>query len=224
MNAWIVLGSAADVPKYYARAKQDYPDAPTIATNHALKMVVPEYYFLNDMWACELFAEQARELQQSHGMKIVTPKRQASALQNRGLHTADFLLECARGKGYAPGGYTDCQFSGLFCLQFALMQGAEAIAAVGHGGYPPNGEESPYWYDPPATTRYRMHATYTHEIIGPFWNAAIEQNPGVAFRFYGGLYWKIKGTPRNVTHTRYDEDQSCERLAANEVGNGCRTA
>jgi hypothetical protein len=121
-NTWLVIGSGPNAETALTRARRDWPDATTIATNSAALLLRPDYYFISDQTACVRWAVVATAYQQL-GTKLVTLARQTDALKNRGLEAFDIFVD-------GP----DFCYSGIFCVLWAARQ-AERVCLVGHDGY-----------------------------------------------------------------------------------------
>jgi hypothetical protein len=181
-------------------AQADYSDATTITTNYGIHLLTPDFYFLTDFRACHKFSELSKEVQKSHGTKVVTLKRKPSAMEARKIDHADIVLELVRHCGYDLNAYSDCQLSGLFCLQFAIRNGADTIAAVGHEGYETSKNKGkPYWYETPEEASVFAHQRLTTNVIGPFWRDIVEAHPDVTFHLYGNPKFEISGDNIRIT-------------------------
>lgn len=220
-DTWITIGSGPDVLFYLPIALHEYPNAKIITTNYGICLIVPDYYFLSDFMACLRFSEISKRYQSKYGMKVITLKRKERALKDRLLTDADIFLEMERVEGYVKGVINDLKLSGLFCTQFALVNGAKRIVAIGHGGYPLE-EKNPYWYGWQKGVEYGFRHHKTRDIIEPFWKSAVVANPEVIFQFYGEMNYRIDGP--NVERVVYDENQNDQRLEANAQGPDLRTA
>ena len=212
---WLCLGSSPSAPTMLPRALAAYPDCTRITTNRGIQLTIPHYYFLSDHFACKQFAEQAMELRHTHGMQVITlGRRYEDAIKRRGLSDVDFLINQSRPTrpcDFARHVYTDCMFSGLYCVQFALNNGATTIVSVGHEGYPSAIGEECYWDhgDPPLAKRQAL--AYTKNWIGPWWRNAVAGCPEVTFHFFGRLEYEVDGP--NVRKTT-DVDCAVPALAA----------
>lgn len=202
-DTWIVLGSSISAPAMLGSAFTDYPDATFITTNAGIRLggTRPDYYFLSDLGACKQYGEEAKRLQ-AEGMKIVTLKRNQSALKSRGLDHADILLalnHTGRPLDFARGEINDCMFSGLFCTQFAIESGAKLIAAVGHEGYPLGEHDKSYWRADATDMKWTKRVCHTKKYIAPWWNKVVAMCDDIIFHFYGDLNYEIAGP--NVRRT-----------------------
>ena len=188
-------------------AMADYPGATRITTNSGILLmhppdVAPHYYFLSDHGACATFAGRAMDLRHTHGTQIITLGRCDSAILSRGLTEVDYLVNPTRPTrpcDFTRGIYTDCMFSGLYCVQFALNQKAKTIVAVGHEGYPLR-EDDPCYWDPDDTSLPKKQSlAYTTNWIGPWWRAAVAACPDVTFHFYGHMNYEVSGPNVRIT-------------------------
>lgn len=207
-DAWICLGSSPNAPATLAAARKDYPHAVTITTNSGIRLLTPDYYFLSDSLARRLFGNEAREL--SRQKKTVFIARKAK-------ERPDVLIQNERTdvspQTFIRGQYTQNNLSGLYCVQFALMNGAQTIVAVGHEGYGSAETDRQYWDVRDHTSQNLQH--YTRDFIAPWWRACVAACPDVTFHFYGNLRYDIAGP--NVTRTPYHACAISALLAANET-------
>ena len=214
-DTWLCLGGSPSAPAMLPKALAAYPDCTRITTNSGLKLTIPHYYFLSDHLACKMHAERAMELRHTHGMQVITlGRRYQSAIIKRGLTAVDYIINPGRPTrpcDFARHEYTDCMFSGLYCVQFALNNGAKTIVAVGHEGYPSELGTVCYWdtEEPPMAKRQAL--AYTKNWIGPWWRNAVAGCPEVTFHFYGPLQYAVDGP--NVRKTT-DADCAVSTLAA----------
>jgi len=211
MNTWLVLGSSTNAKRMLPVAQADCPDATTISTNDAIALMTPDYFFLDDTIACRQYAEEARRLQDTTDLQLITVQRTQSAMENRGVWTAQHQLRPIRQGGqsrFIRGAIYTCFYSGLYCVQFALLRGAERLLLVGHEGYPT--DDGPvYFTDTCARPRARA---WTEPHLGPWWQSCIDACPDVEFRFYGELQMQLTGD--NVTRIPCHDRQA--RQASND--------
>ena len=200
-NQWIVLGSSINAPAMLEAARVDYPDATTMTTNAGIDLIRPDYYFLSDQIACKRYGKLAIQ-QQAQGTKLVTLKRLVTAMKRRGLDGADIFLEllhAGQPLDFTRGVINDCMFSGLFCAQFAIENGAKLIALPGHEGYPPGQDDSSYWDPSRNRLTESQRKTHTQKWIAPWWQKVVELCDDITFHFYGDLNYEITGA--NVRKT-----------------------
>jgi hypothetical protein len=207
-DTWVCLGSSPSAPAMLKVALADYPDAVTITTNSGIRLLTPDYYFLSDSLARRMFGGDARAL--SRAKRTVFIARKARELP-------DILINNERTdvspQTFIRGQYTQNNLSGLYCVQFALMNGAKTIVAVGHEGYSSRRGDPQYWDRTDGTSPNLLH--YTEDFIAPWWRACVAACPDVAFHFYGNLRYDIAGP--NVTRTPYHASAIPALLAANEA-------
>ena len=205
-------------------AQGDYPDATRITTNAGILLMlppdnVPHYYFLSDHIACKLWAAHAMELRHTHGMQVITLGRTyQSAIERRGLAAADFFIDQKRPSrpcDFERNVYTDCMFSGLYCVQFALNNGAKTLVVVGHEGYPSVENGKCYWNRDETAVSWRKCLAYTKNWIGPWWRNAVAACPDVLFHFYGPIQYEVSGP--NVKKTDHAPSAISALVAANEI-------
>lgn len=205
-DTWICLGSSPSAPEMLPVALAGYPGACRITTNSGLLLMTPpdlapHYYFLSDHVACKMFAERAMELRHTHGTQIITLGRCDDAILRRGLTEVDYLINPTRPSrpcDFLPGVYSDCMFSGIYCAQFCLNNGAKTIAIVGNEGYPFHVEDKCYWNSEEPLTK-RQAVAYTTNWIGPWWRAAVAHRKDVTFHFYGRLNYEVSGPNVRIT-------------------------
>jgi len=183
MVEWIVLGSSASAPQFLRAIRaQDASSPRTITTNVGLWLLwpdVPDVYFLTDHVACRQYRELAYEAQ-ARGTRLVTMRRDRSALQKRGVERFDEFLEFDHGGSQTRlrrGSYGHVIFSGMYCLQYALHSGASRVYLVGMEGYPRQDS--------------RHHHSKQH--LGPLINSAAEEWPEVEFVFCGEPQFELRG-------------------------------
>lgn len=218
---WICLGSSPSAPAMLPVAYADCPDAIRITTNSGILLMLPpdlapHYYFLSDHLACKMFAERAMDLRHTHGTKVITLGRCDDAIRRRGLSAVDYLIDQRRPsspRDFIRGAYTDCMFSGLYCAQFALNNGAKTLVIVGHEGYPSEVGELCYWDSNEMRAAKKQGLEYTKNWIGPWWQNAVAACPDVTFHFYGRLNYEVSGP--NVKKTDHASAIPA-LLAANE--------
>lgn len=68
-KAWICLGGGPTAPAMLKLAQRDYPTAPVVTCNSGIKLVHPDWYFMQDKAAIRMFCTPALEKQKA-GMKI----------------------------------------------------------------------------------------------------------------------------------------------------------
>jgi len=202
MNTWLVLGSSTNAKRMLPIAQADGPGATTISTNDAIALLTPRYYFLSDTISCREYAEEARRLQNTTDMQLITLRMPVSTLELRGVHTAQVLLEPRRQGGahrFTRGQISQCFFSGLYCVQFALARGAERLLLVGHEGYPQN-DTPAYFFE---RSNQPRNISWSEKHLAPWWQSCVDACPDVDFHFYGDLQMEITGA--NVTRIPCDE-------------------
>lgn len=89
---------------------------------------------------------------------------------------------------YVRGAYLNPAYSGLLATQFALNNGAEAVAWVGMEGYR-DGMVSHIDGRPCSI----MDPVATHYIIRPYMQSCIDQCPQIPFTFYGRPRFRLRG-------------------------------
>lgn len=194
-KSWIVCGAGPDVRQMLALARARHPHAVTITTNSGIRLWAepdrPDYYFLTDMHGCQIYHDEARAIQ-SRGSRLITLRRDKSALKQRRVdHFDEFVPMVGGYEQFTRKGLT-ARLSGLLCMQYALMRGARELHLVGLNGYTGRPGGDYYEQDAPITAhrRLRMH---TDETIQPFTQAAVDACQDVDFVFYGRLNYSVGG-------------------------------
>jgi hypothetical protein len=106
-----------------------------ITTNAGINLCKPDWYYLNDLVACERHAQAGRE----SGAVCMTARRGVSGLITRGI--VDFAqLGCEEMPvfKFTQGSYTYHPLSGVMCVQMAVNFGASLVRLVGFDGYTEN--------------------------------------------------------------------------------------
>jgi len=200
---WIVVGASQSAPQGLAMAQAHRPNATTITTNGGLRLFSPgnlDYYLLIDMVACDRYSNDSKAYQ-ADGTTLVTLDRLPSALAHRGLSHFDELLSVDRHqRGYVPDIYTDCGFSGLFCTQFALNNGATRLSWVGMEGFrsTPRQQVDDHFHGQLGPAK-GVHQT--ERVLGPFLQSVVDQRPDVEFRFYGTPLFSLAGPNLTIIAT-----------------------
>jgi CMP-N,N'-diacetyllegionaminic acid synthase len=194
-QAWIVCGAGPDVRQMLALARAKYPHAVTITTNSGIRLFKepdrPDYYFLTDMHGCRIYHDEAKAIQ-ARGSRLVTLRRDKSALKQRRLDHFDEFIPMAGGPGQFTRKGLSAQLSGLLCMQYALMRGARELHLVGMNGYTGRPGGDYYEQDAPVMSHRKLRS-HTENVIGPFTQAAVEACPDVDFVFYGRLNYRVGG-------------------------------
>jgi len=192
---WIVIGSSSSAPEWLPVVRARYPSATVITTNASGLLFDPpdrpDYYFLSDHVACDLYGQLAQDLS-ARGTRTITRKRALSAMKTRGVEWFDEFIQDDRevaGAVFQPGQYSGPGLSGLFCMQYALNHHACGVHLIGFEGY---GDRAHYW-DRPAELAHNKSTAYTEQYIRPFVQSAADTCPDVTFHFYGDLNYRISG-------------------------------
>jgi len=150
---WLVVGSSPNAPAALKLALALHPNASTITTNAGFQLFTeqpPAVYFLADYVACKLWAQTAADLQ-ARGTRFVVPAREPLALVDRGITHADEYIDVNRtldAGRHHPGQYAGHALSGLYCLDYAVNNGATAVTLAGFDGYGSNLEtQVPDYFD-----------------------------------------------------------------------------
>jgi hypothetical protein len=152
---------------------------------------------MTDRGTCKTYAEEIKQFP-ANGVKLITFRRAATAIKKRGLENADILLDvlfCGDPLVFQRGVINDCMFSGLYCVQFAIEQGAQRLLLPGFEGYKPNCLY-PHWDDVPYAEQ-AGEIRYNEGFFRPWWKLVANACPDVEFIFYGDMNYQVEGS--NVT-------------------------
>lgn len=191
---WIVVGSSQTGREWTERLLQKWPDAVTIASNRSVEWFAEsgwplDFAFVFDSVACEKYRNVAYKMQ-SEGTQLVTLNRSRDVLARRGVERFDEFLPAGQYRGnagwYEKGKWNDMALSGLWCLQYALNNGAETVHLAGHEGY--RGKPSDYDHGQPHPRANDL----TFGVIEPAMNAICRACEDVQFVFYGDLAYEVR--------------------------------
>jgi hypothetical protein len=192
-RTWLIVGGAPGITGALIAAAMAENPTVIIATNlgGCYGGPRPTYYLLADPVASRRFRAVA-EVMRDSGTRLVTLYRDPRSLAEARVEDFDIFLRTARlpWARYIPGCYVHVGFSGLYCLQFALNNGAQRVVLLGCPGYTAAddvGHGVVHGLDSSAATR---------EIIGPFTQSAIAECGEVEFVIVGKPNYPVKG--RNV--------------------------
>jgi hypothetical protein len=184
----IVLGSSPLGRAAYAVARRDYPDAPVITCNRGLQIEPnPDFYFLSDMVACELWAEDARQASKRGKTQRVTLRRDPQAMKTRSV--GDFEIVIREGHPYEP-----FQLSGWQCVEFAVrVVQARTVVLVGMDGYAHGCKTQDYFagaYHHAPNDGLQKDLTRT--VVEPLANRVVAKYPEVRFECRGEPCYSVK--------------------------------
>lgn len=130
MNPCIVLGSSPLARQAYAKARRQWPLARVVTCNRGLEIERdPDFYFLSDCKACQLWSRAGKEAAKRGKTQCVTLRRDAAAMKMRTVDDFDVVIR--EGHPYEP-----FQLSGAWCLEFAIrLPGASVVIMCGMDGY-----------------------------------------------------------------------------------------
>lgn len=219
-GVWAVIGSSLSRPQFFLRAVR-YADH-SITTNDGIneflgsmyRNLYPDYYLLNDQVACQLYGRYAQTARQCGGTQILSPDRQITAMVHEGVRPDDVLpVRWDLGEGrYRPGDYTAVRASGLYCLQFAVHQGASTVLLLGHEGYASKPGQI-LADNCGGVLGHDKQGDRTLSHMAPFLHSVIESCPHVRFVFCGKPHLMLAPDPDeiarrwpNVTVCRTTED------------------
>ncbi len=192
---WIVIGSSPSATEMLPVARERWPDATTITTNAGLYLFgkgdLPTYYLVWDHAAAERYKAAAIEAQRA-GAVLITADRLWHDTP-RCPHTEHYdirltLPDNETALRYVRGAYLNPAYSGLLATQFALNNGAEAVAWVGMEGYRDGMVD--HLDGRPCSL---MDPVATHYIISPYMQSCIDQCPQIPFTFYGRPRFRLGG-------------------------------
>ena len=173
---WLVLGSSPDAPAHLKRVGK--VDA-SITTNRGGLLIQPTHYFLSDHVACEMFHELSGELQ-AKGAKLVTLDRLPTAIRKRGIeHFDEFVVNTFP--------YEPITLSGLWCLEYAIRNGASEVVMAGMQGY--SGAESYFNGAVMPEGRKSKSTEYVRELT----QVLVDKYPVIQFSCFGPINYEIRG-------------------------------
>lgn len=183
----IVIGSSPSVRQGYPLARDRWPDALTVTCNRGLQIEPnPDFYFLSDMLACQLWAEDARQASKRGKTQRVTLRRDPQAMKTRSV--GDFEVVIREGHPYEP-----FQLSGWWCVEFAVrMLHARTVVLVGMDGYEPNCQNQDYFagaYHHAPNDGLQKDLTRT--VVEPLGRRVVTKYPQVSFVILGAPWYTI---------------------------------
>lgn len=181
MLTWIVLGSSHLACEAYATARRICYDAQVVTCNRGLELEPdPDFYFLSDQVACQLWAPAGKLASKRGRTKTVTLRRDAQAMKMRMVD--DFDLVVREGHPYEP-----FQMSGLWCVEFAIrFGGATRVLICGCDGYRAGIGVDDYF---PGASRIAdvegLGKNLTAKVVDPLTNRIVAKYPHVSFYCIG---------------------------------------
>jgi hypothetical protein len=226
-NNWLVVGGAPEAELYFdaAQAWAIKRRAAQIATNVAWQLYAttiptapPDYYWISDGKACELFARAARWMHH-HGTPIVTMKRALAGLQLRGLDSLKpICLPLPERDDTAPiyrrDQWAHPRLSGLICLQIAANHRAAhiggTIVLVGMTGYKssPKSIVADTFDGRMGKAAGQQH---TREWIGPYTQSVIDAHRDITFIIAGSPKYPVRGHNVVIAPTPADLHEFLQR-------------
>jgi hypothetical protein len=183
----IVLGSSRLAREAYATARRMAPEARVITCNRGLEIEAhPDFYFLSDCTACQLFSRAGKQASKTGKTLCVTLRRDAQAMKMRTVD--DFDLVVREGHPFEP-----FQLSGIWCQEFAIrVVGAQRLILAGCDGYQPTVGLGDYF---PGSTRIAesegLGKDLTRTVIDPLMNRIVAKYPHVSFCLVGQPCYEI---------------------------------
>ncbi len=186
-STWIVIGSSPTVLQTYPRARSRWGDAGTITCNRGLQVEPdPDFYFLSDQLACQLWAAKGKEASKRGKTKRVTLRRDPQAMKMRSVD--DFEIVIREGHPFEP-----FQMSGLWCVEFAIrILGADQVVMCGLDGYRPGCEKQDYFAGAdhyPPNDGLQQHLTAKN--VEPLTNRIVAKYPDVTFLCLGAPWYEV---------------------------------
>jgi hypothetical protein len=178
---WIVLGSSPLARTAYQQAKARNDGVAVITANRGLQIEHdPDFYFLSDSKACELWAEDGRQATKRGRTKTVTLRRDPHAMRERKV--ADFTLLVKEGPPFEP-----FQLSGLWCVEFAVQVGhASQVILCGMDGYDRSKGVGDYFAGSTRIPEFEgAGKDLTDSVVEPLTNRIVSKYPGVNFQCWG---------------------------------------
>jgi hypothetical protein len=187
-------------------------EAITISTNRGIELFNAgiesfagrrlDYYLLFDDAACRAYVKRAYE-KQADGTKLITHTHQERQVKEFGLGGFDITLPMATPTPplFVRGKYTvQLGISGMYCLAFAVNNGAKRVVMMGMEGYE------------------NHQAGKVTLIIRPVTQAIIDACPDVQFEFCGRPRYVIGGKNLRIYHNPQDyrathEDQNAQAVS-----------
>jgi len=123
---------------------------------------------------------------------MVTLKRKQDAMRNRGVDHYDAFIETVRHRKateFVSGEYSPMNYTGLYCLQFAVNNGAERVLATGLDGYKQHAENYADRDKPQIGGNCQKRTRYIEQCT----QAIVTACPDVEFVFYGPLRYELTG-------------------------------
>lgn len=206
MNSrWVIVGASPSAPVHFDAAVGRWLHPTTITTNggiHLFNGEAPTFYWLHDKRAVPAYLDKATAIQ-SRGTQLVTiAEIGGQTAEQRGMGHFDVMVEGTMQGGALVDGkaqffrdaYTNLGYSGLYCCQFAVNNGAKHIALVGMEGYRSTPEEqvAENFHDP-NTPGPRIAWLNSQQLIGPVTQDMISQCPDIEFVFYGEPSFPLEG-------------------------------
>ncbi|REK40892.1 MAG: hypothetical protein DWQ20_00760 [Actinobacteria bacterium] len=185
MATWIVLGASPQAPEAYLRAKETPHDAVITTNGGILLEPAPTYYALLDPHACRMYADHALRAREAGATLVTKHFNPPEAANDAGVGHFDLFV-----KPRFP-----LTLSGLFCVEFACLNGADTVLMCGLDGYfTPDGQDNCYFAGVPGRKHDRGH---TRNVL-PYRTADIFREwPGVQFVSMGAPLWRPHGEHAN---------------------------
>jgi len=191
---WIVLGCSPSAPRYFRQVQAEHPGATVITCNAGWRIATPDVYFVYDRVACAQYRDQCIRMH-SLGVHLVTLARHPQALRERQIEWFDEYLHLEpvtpEKTVFTKGNYPQCNLSGLFCLCYAINNGASHVHVVGMEGYTHHQNNGVAYFD--GRRGNGSGKLITERLIEPITQSIVD-NAGVLFSFYGNLAYSVTGT------------------------------
>lgn len=187
MTTAILIGSSPTVRLTYPAARACWPAATTITCNRGLQVEPdPDFYFLSDQLACQLWSANAKAAAKRGKTKRITLRREPQAMKMRTVD--DFEIVIREGHPFEP-----FQTSGLWCVEFAIrILGADQVVMCGYDGYRPDCPGQDYFagadhYAP----NDGLQKNLTRKVVEPLTNRIVAKYPAVTFVCLGAPWYQV---------------------------------
>jgi len=186
LDTWLVCGTSPSAARLFVPVMELYPHAVTIVANGAITLfsamhVDPDFAWISDGWTAALFGFHIRSAKRRGKTVIVAPERVVESL-------SDHDIKVALSVDVVPS--SGC--SGTQITQIAIDNDAKRIALVGMDGY--ESTSSHVMIDTFDGRRGPNAGQLLNADRARHLQAMIDQNPDVAFEFYGEPHYEITGS------------------------------
>lgn len=173
----IVLGSSPLGPEAYRLARGVWPHGIVVTCNRGLRIEPqPDFYFLSDCKACQLWSRDGHQAAKGGRTKCVTLRRDPQAMKMRTVD--DFDIVVREGHPFEP-----FQLSGLWCVEFAIrVLYADIVVLCGMDGYRPDRGVTDYFAGADTLgASPDLGKNHTAKIVVPLTDKLASKYPDVLF-------------------------------------------